>query len=61
MLGERWFLNADIRYISIETKAKITLPELGDPNSPTFFPGGQVKRDVDINPWVYGLNVGWKF
>ena len=50
MLGERWFLNADLRYISIETKAKVTIPGVGS-----------IKEDVDINPWVYGLNVGFKF
>jgi len=49
MLGERWFLNADLRYIAIDTEAKVKL-------------GGEtLKANVDINPWVYGLNVGFKF
>ncbi len=57
MLGERWFLNADIRYIAIDTEAKVRLP--ADPDSD--FPGGSLKANVDINPFVYGLNVGFKF
>lgn len=50
MFNDRWFINADLRYISIETKAKVTIPNVGT-----------IKEDVDINPWVYGLNIGYKF
>ena len=50
MLNDRWFLNLDLRYISIETEAKVTIPGVGS-----------IKEDVDINPFVYGVNVGYKF
>lgn len=45
-INEKWFLNADIRYVSIETTAKNTV--LG-------------KADVDINPTVISVGVGYKF
>jgi outer membrane protein len=50
MLNDRWFLNLDFRYISIETDAKVTIPGVGT-----------IKEDVDINPFLYGINVGYKF
>lgn len=58
MINDRWFVNLDLRYIGIETKAKITLPPdaLG-PGSPQT----TIKEDVSIDPWVYGVNVGFKF
>jgi outer membrane protein len=46
MLNETWFLNLNIRYIDIETDAKVN----GDPL-------GQVA----IDPWVYGGHVGLRF
>lgn len=45
-LNDKWFLNADVRYIDIETKAKLDGASLGT---------------VKIDPWVYGLNVGFSF
>jgi len=45
-LNDQWFLNADIRYIDIDTKAKLDGASLGT---------------VSIDPWVYGINVGVKF
>jgi outer membrane protein len=50
MLNDRWFLNLDFRYISIETEAKVTIPDVGT-----------IEEDVDINPFVYGINIGYKF
>ena len=46
MLNEKWFLNLDVRYIDIETDAKLDGDNLGK---------------VDISPWVYGANVGFRF
>lgn len=46
MLSDKWFLNADVRYIDIETKARLDGADLGK---------------VKIDPWVYGLNVGFSF
>ena len=50
MLNDNWFLNVDVRYIAIDTKAKVTIPDVGT-----------ITEDVNIDPWVYGLNVGYKF
>ena len=45
-INDKWFLNADIRYINIETTA--TNEAVGS-------------SDVDINPTVISLGVGYKF
>jgi len=45
-LNEKWLLNIDVRYIDIETKAKLDGASIGT---------------VAIDPWVYGANVGFKF
>lgn len=45
-INEKWLLNADIRYIQIETDAKLDGAKLGT---------------VEINPLVYSLMVGYKF
>jgi len=56
MINDNWFINLDLRYIGIETKAKITLPPgVIGPNEAV------IKEDVSIDPWVYGVNVGFKF
>lgn len=50
MLNERWFLNADLRWIDIDTKATLTAD------------GAPVARTtVKIDPVVFGLNVGYRF
>ena len=45
-LNDAWFLNLSIRYMDIETKAKINGESIGK---------------VDISPWIYGGNVGFRF
>ena len=45
-INEKWFINADVRYISIETTA--TILAVGE-------------SDVDINPTVISVGVGYKF
>ncbi|NOX49523.1 MAG: OmpW family protein, partial [Gammaproteobacteria bacterium] len=44
-LTERWFVNIDVRYIDIDTKAKLNGSSLGT---------------VNIDPWLYGLNLGFR-
>ncbi len=44
--NQRWFFNADIRYINIETTAKNSV--VGS-------------SDVDINPTVMSIGIGYKF
>ena len=46
MLSDQWFLNGSIRYIDIETTAKLDGESIGK---------------VNISPWVYSLNVGFRF
>lgn len=48
-INQDWFFNFDIKYIQIETEAKLTAPGVSD------------KFDVEINPWVIGLGVGTTF
>ncbi len=45
-LGSNWFLNADVRYMDIDTKAKVDGNSLGT---------------VAIDPWAFGVNLGYRF
>lgn len=48
-LSERWVLNADVKYIQIDTTA-------------TLNSGGAINRvDVDLDPIVAGVGVGYRF
>jgi len=46
LISDNWFLNMDLRYIGIETEAKLDGASLGD---------------VEIDPWVYGAHIGFRF
>ncbi len=46
-LGNNWYANVDVKKVFIDTTAK--------------FSGGAVRADVDIDPWIVGLGVGYKF
>jgi outer membrane protein len=43
----RWFLNADVKKIFLNTTAKIN--------------GGAIVGDVDLDPWVFGVGLGYRF
>ncbi|MFX3658275.1 MAG: OmpW/AlkL family protein [bacterium] len=45
-LGSNWFLNADVRYFDIDTDAKLDGVEL---------------ETVAIDPWAFGVNLGYRF
>ena len=48
-LSKDWFMNFDLKYIQIDTKA-------------TLATGGTTRTvNVDINPWVFGVGVGRRF
>lgn len=47
MLDDHWMLNVDIKKIWINTDVS--------------FNNGTIKADVDINPWVVGVGVGYRF
>ncbi len=48
--GDHFHLNGDIKYIQISTDAKIRTAD-----------GVLDTVSVDVDPWVFGLGVGWKF
>ncbi|MCR9278233.1 MAG: outer membrane beta-barrel protein [Pseudomonadaceae bacterium] len=48
-LNDKWFLNADVRYFDIDTEATVTAPGL------------RLTPDVEIDPFAFGLNVGYRF
>jgi outer membrane protein len=48
-IGEHWLINADVRYLQIETTAKLRTAT------------GTTHVDVDIDPWVYTLAAGYRF
>ena len=45
-VAPNWFVNAEISYMDIDTKAKVDGASIGT---------------VEIDPWVVGLNVGTRF
>jgi len=48
-LDERWFLNANVRYIDIDTDATVHLPNNG---------GSLDVGSVQIDPWAFGVAIG---
>lgn len=49
-LGNGWLLNADVRYIDIDTEATLTGPG-----------GARLEADVDIDPYIVSVGVGYRF
>jgi outer membrane protein len=50
-LKDGWLINADIKYVWLDTDVKLNMPA-----------GSWTKIDsLDINPWVIGIGVGKKF
>ena len=49
-INKDWFINADLKYIDMDTTATIKTNALG-----------RLKVDVDIDPWVYGIGIGRRF
>ncbi|HEY9268260.1 MAG TPA: OmpW family outer membrane protein [Methylotenera sp.] len=52
-LQDGWLINADVKYISLDTDVKLRNPLAG--NAWTKI------DDLEINPWVFGLGIGKKF
>lgn len=48
-LGEKWFVNADVHYMDIDTHATVTAPGL------------RIKERVDIDPFAVCVNLGYRF
>src|SRR5690606_22906669 len=53
MLSDKWMLNAQVRYIDIDTEATV--------KGPTALGVQKTKVDVDVDPWVYMVGLGYKF
>ena len=49
-VDEHWLVNASVRWIDIDTEAKIQ-----------FSSGDKLTTDVEVDPMVYTLSVGYKF
>jgi outer membrane protein len=49
MLNDCWSVHAGVYYLDIETTAEVSTAL------------GKVKTDVDVDPWVYTLGIGYKF
>jgi outer membrane protein len=49
-INDNWLINSSVRYIDIDTTGTID-----------FDSGSQAKVDVDIDPWVYSVMIGYKF
>ena len=53
-INDKWFLNADVKYIDISTAAKLGVN--GGVNA-----GAVLNVDVDVDPWVMGVGIGYRF
>jgi len=53
MLTENLLVNASVWYVDIDTKASV--------NGPTALGYSKTKVDVDVDPWVYMVGLGYKF
>ncbi|AWM81365.1 outer membrane protein OmpW [Gammaproteobacteria bacterium ESL0073] len=51
MITDKLMLNAQVRYINIDTRATVYSRALAT----------RVKVDLDVNPWVYMVGIGYKF
>jgi outer membrane protein len=50
--NDKWFGNIDVRYINIDTDATVHLPNNG---------GSIDVGSVQIDPWAFGANLGYRF
>jgi outer membrane protein len=53
MLTDNMLVNASVWYVDIDTKATV--------DGPTALGVGRTKVNVDVDPWVYMVGVGYKF
>ena len=52
-IGENWFVNLEARWIDIDADASVTIPGAD---------GGTLELGtLELDPWMYGLNVGYRF
>ena len=53
MLSEHMMVNASVWYVDIDTKASV--------DGPTALGVGRTKVDLEVDPWVYMVGVGYQF
>ncbi|MGN8261743.1 OmpW/AlkL family protein [Pseudomonas sp. SMSB3] len=53
MITDNLLVNASVWYVDIDTKASV--------NGPTALGYSKTKVDVDVDPWVYMVGLGYKF
>lgn len=46
-LDEQWYINADVKRLFLDTDVSVN--------------NGGVKADVDVDPWIFGMGIGYKF
>ncbi|SHF17310.1 outer membrane protein [Microbulbifer donghaiensis] len=49
----RWLVNAAVWYLDLDTEARIRFP--------TNFGRTVIKTDIDFDPWVYSVGIGYRF
>ncbi len=50
-IGGNWFANIDVKYVDVETTASLLVKGLG----------AGLRVDLDIDPWVVGAGIGYRF
>ena len=55
MLGDQWLLNFDVRWINIETDLTVTIDD--GVSAPVT---GELGT-IEIDPWVFAVNIGYRF
>ncbi len=50
-LKDGWLINADVKYITMDTDVKLNIPGVG----------WRKIDSLDIDPWVFGIGIGKKF
>jgi outer membrane protein len=50
-LRDNWYLNFDVKKLWLDTEASVILNDSGT----------RVKADVDVDPWLIGVGIGYRF
>ncbi|MNM66072.1 Outer membrane protein W precursor [compost metagenome] len=53
MITDNLLVNASVWYVDIDTKASV--------DGPTALGYSKTKVDVEVDPWVYMVGLGYKF
>jgi outer membrane protein len=46
-IADNWYVNADVKRLFLDTDVNIN--------------HGAIKADVDVDPWIFGMGIGYKF